>query len=86
MALSKYTLTPETTNFARVAMIILGPCTDVLQDILRREIPTSDCSHIVNIFFTNLPKHKTPTISMKQKRLALSGKYSEFDISFSTIF
>lgn len=81
MALSKYTSTHETTNFARVAMIILGPCTDVLQDILRKEVPPSDFAHIVNIFFTNLPTHKTPTISMKQKRLALSGKYSEFDIS-----
>ncbi|XP_062594112.1 ankyrin repeat domain-containing protein 17-like, partial [Saccostrea cucullata] len=34
MSLSKYTSTTETTNLARVARLLLGPCTDVLRDIL----------------------------------------------------
>lgn len=38
MSLSKYESTQETTNFARVARIILGPCTDVLRAVLAKEI------------------------------------------------
>lgn len=38
MMLSKHASTRETTNFARLAWIILGPCADVLRDILKKEI------------------------------------------------
>lgn len=38
MALSKEESTRETTNLARIAQIILGPCTAVLQDVLAKQI------------------------------------------------
>lgn len=81
MALSKYESTRETTNFARVARIILGPCTSVLRDILKKEIPPFGFHHTVNTFFANSDKHKKSTISETQKQLVLKGKYSEFDIT-----
>lgn len=81
MALSKYESTRETTNFARVARIILGPCTSVLRDILKKEIPPFGFHHTVNTFFANSDKHKKSTISVTQKQLVLKGKYSEFDIT-----
>lgn len=83
MALSKYESTRDTTNFARVARIILGPCTAVLQDILQKEIPLTDFEHTVKTVFTNLPKQKQSTTSEKQilVQFALSGSYSNFDIT-----
>lgn len=38
MALSKQQSARETTNLTRIAQIILGPCTAVLQDVLAKEI------------------------------------------------
>lgn len=38
MALSKQESTRETANLVRIAEIILGPCTDVLQDVLTKQI------------------------------------------------
>lgn len=81
MALSKYESTRETTNFARVVRIILGPCTSVLRDILKKEIPPFGFHHTVNTFFSNSDKHKKSTISETQKQLVLKGKYSDFDIT-----
>lgn len=84
MALSKYESTRDTTNFARVARMILGPCTGVLQEILKEKIPLTDFKHTVKTFYKNLPKHKQNTISEKQilEKFALSGSYSNFDITF----
>lgn len=38
MALSKYESTRDTTNLARIARIILSPCTDLLQNVLTKQI------------------------------------------------
>lgn len=38
MAQSKYASSRETTNLARVARIVCGPCTDVLRSVLKKEV------------------------------------------------
>lgn len=42
MALSKYESTRDTTNLARIARIILCPCTDLLQNVLTKQITPSE--------------------------------------------
>lgn len=81
MANSKYASTRETTNLARIARIILGPCTDVLCDVLKKEIPPSTLSQKVKIYLATLPKQKQPPITKEQKKIILNGNYSDFDIS-----
>lgn len=81
MALSKYESTRETTNLARVVRIILGPCTDTLLDILKKEISPSALSHNVKTFIVNTPKHKTCPISLQQAQLVYGGNYQDFDIT-----
>lgn len=44
MSLSKYGPTEETTNFSRLIRIIVGPCTDVLRDVLKKTIAPSALS------------------------------------------
>lgn len=80
MALSKYVSTRETTNLARIARIILGPCTGVLQDILRKEIVPNALSHNVKTFIANFQRNKTPPINKKQELLIYGGNYLDFDI------
>lgn len=81
MALSKYDSTRETTNIARIARIILGPCTDVLRDVLRKEITPSVLPRKLQTFLSNLPKTKKPPISRDQERIVYGGDYSKFDIT-----
>lgn len=80
MALSKYVSTRETTNLARVARIILGPCTDVLRAVLKKEMLPAALSHNVNIFMANPPKHRKSPISKTQQQQINRGNYSNFDI------
>lgn len=81
MALSKYDSTRETTNLARVARIILGPCTDVLRAVLANEMLPAALSHNVKTFLSNLPKPKNPPINKTQEKLVHGGNYSNFDIT-----
>ncbi|XP_062618269.1 E3 ubiquitin-protein ligase DZIP3-like [Saccostrea cucullata] len=89
MSLSKYTSTPETTNMARLARLILGPCTDVLRDILKTEIPPSDLSKKVKQWTDDLKKNKkrNPLIPSQNDTIFPSptnqygGNYSDLDIS-----
>lgn len=81
MALSKYDSTLETTNLARIARIILGPCTDVLRDVLRKKFSPIALSHNVKTFIANHPKNKKPPINKSQERLVYGGNYSDFDIT-----
>lgn len=78
---SKYDSTRETTNLARVARIILGPCTDVLRDVLTNEMLPAALSHNVKTFLANLPKKVKPPINKQQIGHVYSGKYSNFDIT-----
>lgn len=81
MALSKYESTRETTNLARIARIISGPCTGILQDILKKGIMPMAMSHNVKTFLSNLPTSKKPPINKKQENLIYGGQYSRFDIT-----
>lgn len=80
MALSKYDSTRETTNLARVARIILGPCTDALRAVLKKEMLPAALSHNVQVFMANLPKYTKPPISKTQLQQINSRDYSNFDI------
>ncbi|XP_062618219.1 uncharacterized protein LOC134279820 [Saccostrea cucullata] len=87
---SKYKSTPETTNLARVARLILGPCTDLLREILRANISPSDLSKTVKIWIDDLKKKKIKNPLNKQQIALIfplptkqyGGDYSDFDISF----
>lgn len=81
MALSKYDSTRETTNLARIARIILGPCIDVLRDVLRKEITPSNLSQKLRTFLVNLPKNKKQPTSRDQESIVYGGNYSRFDIT-----
>ncbi|XP_062568316.1 uncharacterized protein LOC134230492, partial [Saccostrea cucullata] len=86
---SKYKSTPETTNLARVARLILGPCTDLLRDILKRNIAPSNLSKTVKTWVDDIKKKKQNS-SLNKQQIALifplptkhyGGDYSDFDIS-----
>ncbi|XP_062577801.1 serine/threonine-protein phosphatase 6 regulatory ankyrin repeat subunit C-like, partial [Saccostrea cucullata] len=89
MSLSKcYTSTPETTNTARLARLILGPCTDVLREILKTEVLPSDLSRKVKEFTNKLPNRQRNPLNKKQSETIFpkqteqySGDYSDLDIS-----
>lgn len=81
MYLSKYASTSETTNLARVARMILGPCTDVLRAVLTNEMSPSALSHNVKTFIANYPKYKKCSISKEQENLIHGKIYKNFDIS-----
>lgn len=81
MALSKYASTIETINFIRVAQIILGPCSGVLRDIIKKEMIPTALSHNVKTFVRNLPRNTKSPISKQQETFIYNEDYSEFDIT-----
>lgn len=81
MAVSKYQSTRETTNIARIARIILGPCTNLLRDVLAKEIPPSALSQRVKTFLVNPSRKRKPPFIKAQECLVYRGDYSDFDIS-----
>lgn len=81
MYLSKYASTPQTTNLARVARMILGPCTDVLRAVLTNEMSPSALSHNVKTFIANHQKHKKCPINTEQEKIIYCKIYDNFDIS-----
>lgn len=80
MAQSKYDSTEETTNLARVARIILGPCADVLRTILKNNLP-QNLQVAVNNFLRRYPKNLDPPINSYQRNIIKGGDYNTFDIS-----
>lgn len=74
MSLSKYSSTRETTNLARIARIILGPCTDVLRAVLKNQISPTDLK-------TKVQSETTSYITTHQKQLVDGEDYSKFDIT-----
>lgn len=78
MSLSKYRTTEETTNLARIARIILGPCTDVLRAVLNNQISPSDLKQRVKSYNVANKKH---SISKDQRDLVNSEDYTNFDIT-----
>lgn len=81
MSLSKYVSTKETTNLARVVRIILGPCTDLLRDVLSKEMSPVALSHNVTTFLNNLPKQTKSPINKRQEQLVHGGNFLNFDIT-----
>lgn len=81
MACSKYQSTQETTNLARIVRIILGPCTDVLRDVLAKEIHPSALSHKFNSFNACSNISRLLSFSQTQKCRVPNEDYSNFDIS-----
>lgn len=72
MSLSKYISTRETTNLARVAKIILGPCADVLRAVLAKEITPQALSHNVKTFITNHPKTRNRQSTNNRNSLCMA--------------
>nr|XP_034322543.1 uncharacterized protein LOC117688541 [Crassostrea gigas] len=81
MSLSKYGSTVETTNLARLARIILGPCTHVLQDVLKKNMNPSVLPGKVKTLITLLPKFKKSPFTKEQETIVYTGIYSDFDIT-----
>lgn len=81
MAQSKYVSTRETTNLARLARVILGPCTDVLRAVLANHFTPQALSHNVKTFLANYQRGKKPPITKNQQTLVNSGTFSNFDIT-----
>lgn len=79
MSLSKYNSPEETINYARLAVIILGPCTDVLRNVLIKEKTPADLIKQINNY---IAEKKKPQINQPTQKLIYShrGNYSEFDI------
>lgn len=80
MALSKYDSTRETTNLARIARAILGPCVDVLRDVLTKEITPQDLKKEINKY---PDKYR---ISKHQKQVVKNGDYSNLTFHCFTCF
>uniref|UniRef100_A0A8W8HKP6 DZIP3-like HEPN domain-containing protein n=1 Tax=Magallana gigas TaxID=29159 RepID=A0A8W8HKP6_MAGGI len=78
MSNSKFKLTGENTNLARVAQMILGPCANVLRDVLRKEISPSNLETKVRAY---IAKTKKPLINQHQERLVYSKDYLKFDVT-----
>ena len=78
MSLSKYESTRGTTHLARIARAILGPCIDVLREVLAKEISPPDLERKVK---TYIHQNKKPSISKQQKRLVYGKNYSVFDVT-----
>lgn len=81
MSLKKYKSTPGTTNLARVARMIFGPCTDVLCVLLTKEATPSALLHSVKTFIANYPKNRQCPVNKEQEKLVSGGNYSKFDIT-----
>lgn len=79
--ISKYESTHETTNLVRITRMILGPCADLLRDVLRNEKEPHALSQSVKAFQVNLPKGKKSLFSKEQEILIYNESYSDFDIT-----
>lgn len=76
------TLTEGHTNLARVAQMVLGPCTYVLRDVLRKEIPPSDLETKVRAYIAQTKtQNKKPLINPDQETLVYGQDYSKFDVT-----
>lgn len=80
MSQSKYMSTSDTTNFARVARLLLGPCTDVLRAVLMKEISPRDLESKVKWFIAKQKNNKSH-ITKTQEQLVYGKDYSKFDIT-----
>lgn len=78
MSNSKFKLTGENTNLARVAQMILGPCTNVLRDVLRKKISPPDLEKKVRAYVADTKK---PLINKQQEAIVYGKDYSKLDVT-----
>ncbi|XP_065924563.1 uncharacterized protein [Magallana gigas] len=78
MSLSKYKSNRGTTHFARIARALLGPCIDLLREVLAKEISPPNLERKVKDY---IRLKRKPPISEKQKQLVYNKRYSDFDIT-----
>jgi hypothetical protein len=82
MASSSYAATEQTTNTHRVSRLLMGPCTDQLQDLLRFYIDPSTFPVIIK-----KEKSRLPRLPDSQRNLILpktgvyNGNYTDMDIT-----
>lgn len=76
MALSKSKLNKEVSNLACIARILLGPCTDILRDVLTKEISLSDLKRKFHYF-------NIRTRLIDQSLFCLNRLIFYFDVNYS---
>lgn len=70
-----------TTNLARVARMILDPCTGVLCALLTTEVTPAVLIRNVKTFISKYPNRRSCPIDKEQEQLVYGKDYSKFDIS-----
>lgn len=78
MSLSKYKSNKWTTHFARYARALLGPCSDVLREVLAKETSPFDLEKKVKSYIS---LKKKPSIRDDHEQLVYGKDYSVFDIT-----
>lgn len=79
MTTAKYSFTRQTTNLARAARMVVGPCSEVLRAVLMKKIKPPDLKKEFEKVFATDPTKKW--IYKTFKRDIYSEDYSNFDIS-----
>lgn len=79
MATGKYSSTRQTTNLARVARMVVGPCSEVLRAVLLKRISPPDLKKKLDQFLAD--DFKQNMFFKPFKREIDSENYSNFDIN-----
>lgn len=79
MATGKYSSTRQTTNLARVARMVVGPCSEVLRAVLMKRISPPDLKKKLDQFLAD--DSKQIMFFKPFKREIGSENYSNFDIN-----
>lgn len=87
--MSKEKSTRKKSNFACIARIILGPCTDTLRDVLKNQISLAELKNKFRKFINDSAIYEEgfeiPFINVKEY-VRSSENYTDFDISFLYFF
>lgn len=86
MALSKSASNKEVSNLACIARILLGPCTDILRDVLANLITLSDLKIKLGNFFDKADRLKEYFTSLHCLIYEYNGHYSDLDIPLLYFF
>lgn len=87
MALSKSESNKEVSNLACIARILLGPCTDILRDVLTHQITLSDLKiKLLEYYFDKAYRLKECFLSLHCLIYEYNGQYSDLDIPLLYFF
>lgn len=86
MALSKSESNKEVSNLACIARILLGPCTDILRDVLTNQITLSDLKEKFQYFINKPYITDERLLSLGCLIYQFDGNYSDFDIPLLYFF